>query len=96
MDKEDEVYIHTHTHTHTRAQEYYSTVTRNKIMPFAATRMDLEIIILSEVNQTDIVYQIYDITYMWNLKYDTNKPIYETETEYGHREQTGGCQWGEG
>ena len=23
----------------------------------------------------------YDITYMWNLKYDTNEPIYETETE---------------
>ena len=24
---------------------------------------------------------------MWNLKYDTNEPIYERETE-----QTGGCQ----
>ena len=23
----------------------------------------------------------YDITYMWNLKYDTDEPIYETETE---------------
>ena len=23
----------------------------------------------------------YDITYMWNLKYDTNEPTYETETE---------------
>ena len=23
----------------------------------------------------------YDITYMWNLKYDTNEPIYETATE---------------
>ena len=23
----------------------------------------------------------YDITYMWNLKYDTNEPSYETETE---------------
>ena len=23
----------------------------------------------------------YDITYMWNLKYDTNEPICETETE---------------
>ena len=22
----------------------------------------------------------YDITYMWNLKYDTNQPIYETES----------------
>ena len=34
-------------------------------MPFAATWMDLEIIILSEVNQRQISY---DITYMWNLK----------------------------
>ena len=23
----------------------------------------------------------YDITYMWNLKHDTNEHIYETETE---------------
>ena len=23
----------------------------------------------------------YDITYMWNLKYDTNESIYETETD---------------
>ena len=23
----------------------------------------------------------YDITYMWNLKYDTTEPTYETETE---------------
>ena len=23
----------------------------------------------------------YDITYMWNVTYDTNEPIYETETE---------------
>ena len=23
----------------------------------------------------------YDITYMWNLKYDTNERIYETETD---------------
>ena len=22
----------------------------------------------------------YEITYTWNLKYDTNEPIYETET----------------
>ena len=25
----------------------------------------------------------YDITHMWNLKYDTNEPIYETEIESG-------------
>ena len=23
----------------------------------------------------------YNITHMWNLKYDTNEPIYETETD---------------
>ena len=35
-------------------------------MPFGATLMDLEIIILSEVNQRK--KQIYDITCMWYLK----------------------------
>ena len=32
--------------------EYYSTIKMNEIMPFAATWMDIEIIILSEVSQT--------------------------------------------
>ena len=31
--------------------EYYSAIKRNEIMPFAATWMQLEIIILSEVSQ---------------------------------------------
>ena len=34
----------------------------------------------------------YDATYMWTLKYDTNEPIHETETNHGHREQAGSCQ----
>ena len=43
--------------------------------------MDLEIIILSEV-KLDRERQIsYDITYMWNLKTDTNEHIYKTETD---------------
>ena len=45
--------------------EYYSTIKKNKIMPFAATWIDLEIIILSEVNQTKTNTWY---TYMWNLK----------------------------
>ena len=32
--------------------KYYSVIKKNKIMPFASTWMDLDIIILSEVSQT--------------------------------------------
>ena len=38
-------YIHT--------MEYYSAIKKSKIMPFAATWMQLEIIILSEVSQKE-------------------------------------------
>ena len=38
--------IHTHTHT----MEYYSAIKKNEIMPFTAMRMDLELVILSEIN----------------------------------------------
>ena len=33
--------------------EYYSAIKKNEIMPFSATWMDLEIIILSEVSQKE-------------------------------------------
>ena len=47
--------------------EYYSAVKKNEIMPFAATWVDQEIIILSEVSQTERD-KYYDINYVWNLK----------------------------
>ena len=47
-------------------------------MPFAATWMDLEIIILNETSQRQIQY---GIACMWNLKNDTNEFIYKTQTD---------------
>ena len=51
-------------------------------MPFIATWVEGEIITLSGVNLSpEREKQIpYDITYMWNLRYDTNELIHETET----------------
>ena len=71
--------------------EYYSGIKENEIMPFAATWINLEMIILSEVKSDREVQIPYDITCMWNLKYDTNEPI---KQKHGHRGQTGGCQGG--
>ena len=45
-------YTHTHTYPHTQhTLEYYSAIIKNEIMPFAATWMDLDIVILREVRQ---------------------------------------------
>ena len=40
--------------------EYYSAIKKNEVMPFAATWMDLEIIIQRQIS--------YNIAYMWNLE----------------------------
>ena len=44
-------------------REYYSAIKRNKITPLVATWMNLEILILSEICQRQISY---DITHTWN------------------------------
>ena len=46
-------------------------------MPFAATWMNLEIILLSEVSQKE---KDKYTTYIWNLKYNTNKLTFKIET----------------
>ena len=48
-------------------------------MPFLATWMDLDIIIVIEVSQTKT--RSYNITHMWNLKYGTSELIYEIDSD---------------
>ena len=77
--------------------EYHSAIKKNEIMPFAATWMDLEIIILQEVSlkEKDKYYMI-SLKYVFksnlilkylNLNYDTTETIYKTEIDL-QREQT--------
>ena len=47
-------------------------------MPLAITWIDLEIILPSEISQRKTMY---DITYMWNLRNDTNELINKTEID---------------
>ena len=60
--------------------EYYSATEKNKRMPFAATWMNLEIIMLRKVWQrkTNIVW--YHSFVEINLKNDINEFIYKIET----------------
>ena len=64
---------------HIYTVEYYSAIKNNEIMPFAATWMDLQVIILSKVSETE---KDKYITHMWNLIFlnDINELIYKTET----------------
>ena len=64
-------------------------------MAFASTWTDLEIYHTKQSKSERERQILHDITYMWNLKYDTNELIYITEIDSQTREQTYGCQ-GEG
>ena len=59
--------------------EYYSSIKKNEIMLFAATWMDLGIIILSEVSQSKANI-MWDYLYVGSNKNDTKEHIYKTET----------------
>ena len=60
--------------------EYSSATKKNEIMPFAATWMDLEMIILSEISQrkTDTIWYHLHVE---SKKNDTNALIYKTEID---------------
>ena len=62
-------------------------------MPFAATWMDLEIIILNKVSQTE-KDKYHDISFMWNLKMIQMNLFTKQKQTYRHRKQTYGYQRG--
>ena len=74
--------------------EYYSAIKKNKIMPFAATWVQPEIIIPSEVSHKEkdkyhMISCIYGIENMAQM----NLPTKQKQT-HRHGEQTCGCQGG--
>ena len=84
MDEDELVYIHT--------IEYYSAIKKNGILPFAATWMNLESVMRSEMSQrkTNTVQYFY----VESKKY--NKLVNKTKKKQAHRykEQTSSYQWG--
>ena len=72
--------------------EYYSAININKIMPFAATRLEIETHTKWSKSWRD--RQIpQDITYIWNLTYGTNESFHKKET-HGLGEGACGYQGG--
>ena len=73
-------HVHMHTHSHTHIMEYYSAMKMNKIMPFAVTWRDLEIIILSQTEK-DKYYMtslLHGISFFKKIQM---KLIYKIETD---------------
>ena len=67
--------------------EYYSAIKKNKILPLTTTWMDLQV-------KSERERQIpYDITYMWNLNYDTNEQNNVIDLENKFVVARGGGWW---
>ena len=73
MDKEDVLHIYNGIHYSAIKKEWNNTICGN---------MDATKDYQTEWSKSERKRQIpYDITYMWNLKYDTNELIYKIETD---------------
>ena len=71
--------------------EYYSAIKKNKIIPLAATWMELETLLLSEVSQKEKAKYIRYHFYIWNLIYGTNEPFHRKETHGFGEQSSSGC-----
>ena len=74
--------IHTqwNTHTHTHTMKYYSAIKKNEVNAICSY-MDGPRDYHTKWSRSERERQISYITYMQNLKYDTNELIYETERD---------------
>ena len=73
MDKEV-IYVYVYTHTHNGILLRHK---ENKMMPFAATQMDLDIILLNEILQ-----KFHMVTLICEIKKnETNELVYKTERD---------------
>ena len=61
--------------------DYYSAIKRKEIMALAATWMDLQIIMLSEVSQTVRHQHPLLSLNIWSLKKGDNEPLCSTDTD---------------
>ena len=70
----------------------YSAIKKNEIMPFAATWMNLKIIILNEVSQKE-KDKYHMISLKCGISNTTEKNMSMKQKQiHRHREQTCGCQ----
>ena len=66
-------YVHT--------MEYYSAIKNTEITPLAKTWMNLEIIILREISQTEKDKYHMILVIVESKNNDTNELVYKTETD---------------
>ena len=85
MNKEDVVHMENYI---LKRMKILKAIKKNEIVPFAATWMDPEIIIESEVSQRQTNVMIVFI-YKWSLKNDKNKLFFFfSKQKQTHRKQT--------
>ena len=67
---------------------------KDELLPFTTTWMDLENIILSKVSDRERqIVLLYNTTYMWNLKPNTNECTVYTKQKQTHRYRKQTCAY---
>ena len=64
--------------------EYYSAINKNEILLYAATLMDLEIIMLNEISQSKTSIILYHLYVEYTKNY-IKELIYKTETDFENK-----------